>query len=56
MDLTGQQSDKGTSMIPFPRIGRADPRLFADGKRDGNGNGLIPFPRIGRAEGKIPGD
>jgi len=43
-------------MIPFPRIGRADPRFFMDGKRNGNSvgtPGLIPFPRIGRSDGKF---
>ncbi|CAG7724081.1 unnamed protein product [Allacma fusca] len=44
----GQQSDKSTSIIPFPRIGRAD-RFYMSDKRSGNVSpGLIPFPRIGR--------
>lgn len=37
---SGQQSEKGNSIIPFPRVGRANGGSMSPG--------LIPFPRIGR--------
>lgn len=37
--FSGQQSEKGNSIIPFPRVGRSN---------GGMSPGLIPFPRIGR--------
>lgn len=38
--LLGQQGEKGNSIIPFPRVGRANGNSMSPG--------LIPYPRIGR--------